>query len=156
MPTHIRPALASEADRLTQIAYASKKHWGYPDAWMALWREALTLTPAYIANNPVFVAEEATTIAGFHALIGSGTRWELDHLWVLPESIGRGIGSALFRHAVAYLTEHAPGAVLKIESEPNAEPFYIRMGARRVGETTREWQGLLRTLPQLEFRTGAP
>jgi hypothetical protein len=44
-----------------------------------------------------------------------------------------------------------------IEADPNAEPFYLRMGARRVGEITRAWGGeVRRTLPYLRVVAGGP
>ena len=60
--------------------------------------------------------------------------------------MGRGIGRALFEHAVEQarrLGSHA----LKIESDPNAEGFYKRMGAHRVGETITAIDGQRRELP---------
>ena len=151
MKVQIRPACATDAPTLTHIAFESKRHWGYPDHWMALWRDALTLTPAYIAEHVVFVAEADGEAVAFCALVGAGAQWELDHLWVRPEFIGRGIGGQLFRHAAAYLAVNAGEVILGVESEPNAEQFYVRMGARPVRIITREWQGLRRTLPYLEF-----
>jgi hypothetical protein len=65
--------------------------------------------------------------------------------------MGHGLGRQLFEHAVARLRALAPGAVLGIEADPNAEAFYRHMGARRVGEVTRDWQGVRRVLPYLEF-----
>lgn len=73
---------------------------------------------------------------------------ELDHLWVLPERIGSGIGRSLFEHAVHRAS--ALGAeVLEIESDPNAEGFYRRMGAERIGENVFEIERQRRTLPLL-------
>ncbi len=72
-------------------------------------------------------------MGGFYALVERGSKVELEHLWVLPEHIGTGIGRALFDHAVRKAA--ALGAtILSIEADPNAEGFYRRMGARRVGE----------------------
>lgn len=43
-------ALPAEASILTDIAFAAKRHWGYPEAWIAQWRSALTITPQQIAS----------------------------------------------------------------------------------------------------------
>lgn len=150
MSTIIRRALADEAAALTEIAHAAKRHWGYPEAWIARWREALTVTPAYIRDHPVFVAAEDGIPRGFYALSVQGTDAILDHLWVTPERMGRGIGRDLFRHAVG--TARASGAArLEIDSDPHAEEFYRWMGARRIGEVAADVDGVRRVLPRLEL-----
>lgn len=75
---------------------------------------------------------------------------ELEHFWVEPSSIGRGLGRTLFDHAVA-TARTAGGRSLFIDSDPNAEPFYERMGAERVGWTRTDVCGECRELPRLCF-----
>ena len=62
--------------------------------------------------------------------------------------MGTGVGRALFedavRRAAALGTE-----VVGIESDPHAEGFYRRMGARRVGEISYPIDGQRRMLPLL-------
>jgi ribosomal protein S18 acetylase RimI-like enzyme len=148
---NIRKALMLEGMILTEIAHVAKRHWGYPEEWMKLWRGSLTLSAEYISRHEVFVCQFDEKIVGFYALIQSETFWELDHLWILPEFMSRGFGRRLFYHAVGQLNLLAPGAALQIESDPNAELFYLRMGAERVGEITTDWQGVKRTTPSLRF-----
>lgn len=38
---------------------------------------------------------------------------------------------------------------MRIESDPHAENFYLRMGAVRVGETPADMEGVKRSLPLL-------
>lgn len=147
----IREAVPGDAGVLTDVAHAAKRHWGYPEAWIALWRPGLTITAAELAGNEVFVAECGERIAGFYALGRRNGGWELKHFWVRPEDMGRGFGRALFRHAVQRLGQVAPGAPLDVEADPNAESFYLRMGCERVGEVRTDWQGLIRTLPLLRL-----
>jgi predicted N-acetyltransferase YhbS len=66
----------------------------------------------------------------------------------LPEFLGTGIGRALFDHAVCRAAALGAG-VVSVESDPNAEGFYRRMGARRVGEISYPIDGQKRTLPLL-------
>jgi GNAT superfamily N-acetyltransferase len=144
----VRRATPEDASVLQRIAYASKRHWGYPDEYMALWKHDLTVTPAFVDEHPVYCAVEDATIAGFYALSSEGSVWELEHMWVDPPHMRRGIGARLFRHAVE--TARAAGAtVLEIVSDPNAERFYLCMGARRVGEVASRPTG--RMLPVLEL-----
>ena len=70
---------------------------------------------------------------GFYLLTTESDGMHLDHLWIAPHAMGRGIGRALFEHAVEQ-ARRLGHQTLKIEADPNAEGFYTRMGARRVGE----------------------
>jgi len=37
----IRPAAVEDAGALTVIAQAAKRHWGYPEPWLAAWATVL-------------------------------------------------------------------------------------------------------------------
>lgn len=146
----IRPAVAGDADALTALAHAAKRHWRYPEEWIALWRRDLTFTHAFIERYPVYCALEGDAIVGVYALLFAGADCELEHFWIAPARMGTGIGRALFEHAVERC--RAIGARrLWINADPNAEGFYQRMGARRVGEVPSTPAG--RTLPRLERLT---
>lgn len=43
----IRHALPADADTLTRIAIAAKRHWDYPERWMEIWTPQLTFSPQY-------------------------------------------------------------------------------------------------------------
>jgi N-acetylglutamate synthase-like GNAT family acetyltransferase len=144
----IRRALTSEAETLTQIAHDAKRHWGYPDHWLKHWQNDLTISPGYLEANQVFLAEKEDQIVGFYALIVAQAKAELDHLWVAPAHIGTGVGKELFIHAM----RTAAGkdvAEVEILADPNAEAFYKKMGAYRIGENVSEIDGQPRTLPRL-------
>lgn len=145
----IRRARADEADALTALARAAKAHWGYPAAWLAAWEVALTFTPGSIAADPVYVAPGPDgTPDGCYALGREGAATTLEHLWVRPDAMGRGLGRALLAHAAR--TAAALGADrLQIDSDPHAEGFYLRAGAVRVGEIPADVAGTRRTLPRL-------
>ncbi len=65
-------------------------------------------------------------------LRGDPPEMELSRLMVEPDRVGVGIGRALWEHAVA--TARSLGAILiTLDADPNAEPFYRRMGAVTVG-----------------------
>lgn len=148
--TTIRRARDDEAGALTAIARAAKRHWGYPEAWVARWRDALTVTPAYVRGHPLFVAADEDRPRGFYALAMDGDKAVLDHLWIEPGWMGRGIGRELFSHAAR--TARGLGAArLEIDSDPHAEGFYLRMGARRVGQVPADVEGVRRMLPRLEL-----
>ena len=144
----IRRATPGDADSLTRIAFAAKGYWGYPKRWMEQWQETLTITPEFIRRNEVYAAHDEGRPVGFYANIGKGREVELEHLWVSPERIGTGLGRALFDHAV-HRSASLGAEVLSIEADPNAEGFYRRMGARRVGENVYGIEGQKRVLPLL-------
>lgn len=146
--SRIRPALTDDAEALTKIAHDAKRHWGYPEHWILRWHEDLTITPDYVTSNRVFVAEVDGQTAGFYALVNEGKQAELDHMWVAPEHIGTGVGKELFLHAMTDAASREIAEV-QISSDPNAEGFYRKMGAYRIGETVSEIEGQPRTLPQL-------
>jgi GNAT superfamily N-acetyltransferase len=94
----------------------------------------LRLPAAYVCDNDVFVGTDGTRMVGFYALIVRRPITILDHLWVAPEHIGRGIGRALFQHALDR-TSDLGVTIIEIEAEPHAIGFYVRVGARHVRDT---------------------
>jgi GNAT superfamily N-acetyltransferase len=129
----IERARPADAAALTQVAHAAKRHWGYAESDIVRWRDGLTITPEFIARHAVYRATLAGEAVGFYALTGEGATRVLEHFWIAPAHIGTGIGRMLFAHATERLRAEGVHTV-RIESDPNAEGFYVKMGARRVGE----------------------
>lgn len=131
----IRPAYPAEAEQLTHIAFASKRHWRYSEELMTLWAASLTVTPQRIEQDLVYVAVLADQLIGFYTLIPTERPevYELDDLWVLPAYIGRSIGKRLFQHAMVTVLEEG-GTVLRLVAEPHAIGFYQKMGMTKIGE----------------------
>ena len=146
----IRPAATSEASVLTNMALEAKRYWGYPEHWIKHWESDLTISSDFIHENHVYVAEENGQIQGFYALIVTGDKAELDHMWVKPTLIGTGIGKELFLDAMERAAALKVSAV-EISSDPNAAGFYRRMGATEIGETDASFGGVTRKLPRLKI-----
>lgn len=142
----MRRAGPGDAGALGRVAFAAKGHWGYPERWMERWRPGLEVSPVFVRDNEVYVAVCEGEAVGFYALVGGGRRLDLEHLWVLPAWIGTGLGRRLFGHMMRRAKELGAGMVA-IESDPNAEGFYRRMGAGRAGENVYELEGEERVLP---------
>jgi GNAT superfamily N-acetyltransferase len=151
----ILPATPEDADTLTRIAFAAKRYWGYPESWIQHWRDSLTITPAFVRNSRVYAAVSCGEPCAFYALTGAGGELELEHLWVLPGWIVSGVGRLLFEHAMRQAARRGANAVA-IEADPNAEGFYLRMGARRVGEIVYEIESRERKLPLLTVELSKP
>lgn len=149
----VRDAMAGEAASLTTLALAAKASWGYPPRWLEHWRADLTVTPEFVACYPVRVAVEAARIVGFSGLRPGEEEWALEHLWVEPASMRRGLGRILFEDAMALAAIRGARRVA-IDAEPLAEPFYLRMGAVKVGEVRGEIDGRPRVRPQLRVDLG--
>ena len=152
---NIRPASPSDAATLTHIAHEAKKYWGYPEHWMQRWDADLTITPEFIEANHVYLAEDDDRVSGFYALTVTDRKAELEHMWVAPDLIGTGVGKELFLAAMEKAAELQVTAV-GISADPNAEGFYKKMGAYRVGETTSDLDGESRVLPRLSIEPTEP
>lgn len=147
----IRSALATEASELTTIAFAAKRHWGYPESWIELWADELTVDGAYIEEHDVLSATDGTRTLGWCAVSGEPDGCWLDYCWVLPDAAGKGIGRALV-HRACRLAADQGSSTLKVVADPNAEGFYRKLGFRRIGDRPSLPEG--RRLPVLEARVG--
>jgi predicted N-acetyltransferase YhbS len=145
----IRPARADEAEVLTDLSLRSKAFWGYDAGFLARCRAVMTVKARGIETYPHYVAELDGRIAGFYGFEPETEGVGLDYMFVENDLVGRGVGRALWRHAV----ETARGLghrALIVVSDPNAEGFYLKMGCRRIGTRTSELENR-RRLPLLRF-----
>lgn len=146
----IRRSSPEEAETLTTIALEAKRYWGYPEHWIKHWESDLTISPDFIRDNQVYVAEADGEIRGFYALCVSGDKAELEHMWVTPACIGTGVGKELFLDAM----ERAAALDVRdveLSADPNAAGFYERMGAKQIGEVDSAIDGQIRKLPRLKI-----
>ena len=143
-------ATPEQAEILTPITVTAKRHWNYPESWMQAWLPSLTITSEYILANETWAAVEGETCVAYCSLKQDNESLWLDNLWVLPEFMGQGIGRELFHHALER-SRSLGAATLKIESDPNAQDFYEKMGARKIGERHTEVDGQPRVLPVMEI-----
>jgi len=141
----IRPGRADEGDRLKEIAIDSKGFWGYEPAKVLEWADRGDFSEERLAELTVFVAESDGRAIAWSSLIEQGERAWLEDLWVEPDWIGKGVGSALFRHCAAH-AEKLGARGLEWEAEPNALAFYEKMGARRLRDSTSEWGRTLQVM----------
>lgn len=129
----LRRANPDEAASLTKLAVRSKRHWGYSDAFMRAAVSDMQVPAEVIAREHAVVAERDGEVAGFYVLAVEAEGPTLRDLWVEPHAIGTGVGAVLWRDMLE--AARARGFhVVRIVSDPHAEGFYVKMGARRVGE----------------------
>ena len=131
----------------------SKAHWGYAEEFLERVRSILTFSEEDILRCPVYVLTLGSDEpAGVYRITGAPPEGELEDLWLDPRIIGRGMGRALFEHALGTAGGLRFESLL-IEGDPNAEGFYLAMGAIRVG--SRESPSG-RTLQLLRVKTTTP
>lgn len=129
----IRRANPNEAYELSDLAGRSKSYWPYDEDYLRLCRSVTHVTKEDIKKWPFIVAVERNQIQGFAAVCEVNEERMLDHLWIDPECIGKGLGSLLFEEGVSAAKELGWSS-FTIASDPYAENFYIKMGAARIGE----------------------
>lgn len=155
----IRKASPHEAEDLTRISFAAKRYWHYPEDYYQIWKEELTVTSSYITDNEVYLFDDGVRPIGYYSLVElpepievSGIElvaglW-LDHMFVYPEEIGKGLGTRLFDHCIT-ITQQKNHSVLRILAEPNAVDFYLKMGCKHLYDHPSTIPG--RTTPYLEY-----
>ncbi|MBO8156821.1 MAG: GNAT family N-acetyltransferase [Bacillaceae bacterium] len=132
----IRFARVMDARTLSELALRSKAYWGYGNDFLEKCRYSLTITPQIIVSQLIFVYDDYQ-IKGFYGI--NTDDLELTYFFIEPSYIGKGIGKQLFQHALN--TAKQLGLPhLVIHSDPYAESFYQKMGARRIGEVPSEVQ----------------
>ncbi len=162
----LRPGTAEDIEALNRIAFTAKAHWGYSAEQMQAWREDLRIDPRLLPVQPMCVAERDGEAVAFAQLAtdAAGTTdstdainarpWALVALWVQPAHMGKGLGKSLLAWAARYAAERGQ-AELAIDSEPNAEAFYLSCSAQRVGSVAAPIEGQpQRFRPQLRLPTG--
>ena len=150
---NLRLARPSESEELSALAITAKALWGYSPQQLAGWANQLRISQESIATVPTFVVEEHGRLVGVAQLSQESTRWAIECLWVHPSSIRRGVGKRLLQHVLAYARSHGQ-TELRVDADPNAEAFYLRLGARRVGEVAAPVLGQPRRIrPQLVVST---
>jgi GNAT superfamily N-acetyltransferase len=107
-------------ERLREIAAAAKGHWGYDPQLVAGWAAEMALP-----DEPI-LAERDGRVVGWASVERRGDVLWLEDLWVEPAAMGRGVGRELFERAKAL---GAGSTRMEWEADPNAVPFYERMGA---------------------------
>jgi GNAT superfamily N-acetyltransferase len=128
----VGPARAGEAATLTALCVRSKAHWGYNAEFMRLSRDAIAVAEKDISAGRVLVAVDAANrTIGLVRVEPDGEMAELGLMFVDPPAMGGGAGRMLFE-AATRLARSLGAHRMTILADPNAAPFYERMGARFV------------------------
>lgn len=159
MEISIRRAKPNDCSILTDISLKAKRYWNYPEEYYEIWKDELTIREEYIKNNTVYVAEHGERIVGYYSIIQvEEDFWAgkvfvmkgywLEHIFILPEYIGKGIGSRLIEHAKSVCCDMGCKSLF-IFSDPHARGFYERIGAKFIRESPSSIEG--RIIPVFEM-----
>ena len=147
----IRAALISEAKALTEIAKQSKAFWGYSKAHIKIWDADLTITEHMLKTMMAYVYIHQNQIVAFYIFgLPKNKTVELEFLFVLPNFIGKGIGTLLMKHFL----EKARANVdfIRVLSDPNAEDFYTSFGFSKIGKKESSIAGRFLPIMQLDLK----
>ena len=161
MNIEILYAKENESDILTSIAFAAKRYWNYPEEYFDVWKEELTITPAYINRNQVYVAKIDEKAIGFVSLVEVKDDFRvgellitkgywLDHIFMHPDFIGKSVGSDLISFVMEWCGKENI-SYLHILSDPNAKGFYDKVGAEYIKEVPSNISGRTVSLYKLDI-----
>jgi GNAT superfamily N-acetyltransferase len=134
----IRRGNPRDAERLRELTFAAKAHWGYATRRVREWTIGLDFSTESARWEELYVAEVEGHIVAWVALVPKGDTCLLNDLWVEPGWIGRGIGTKLFRFA-AERARRLGARTMEWGAEPNSVGFYEKMGGRRLRDHISEW-----------------
>lgn len=130
----IEKANINDNETLTSITKKSKAYWGYSEEQIQKWDKNLTISQDYIRNNNTFKLTENDLILGYYSYLFENEKTvKLDNLFILPEHIGKGFGKQLLLDFLNRMKEEKIEKII-LDSEPNAESFYSKMGFVKIGE----------------------
>lgn len=131
----VRGARPADHDRLRELTFESKAHWGYDRDLVRGWADELD----FETGEERWVAEADGEIVAWAGLTPPAEGVAvLDHLWVDPAAMRRGLGSRLFGLAADRARELGAER-LEWSAEVHAIGFYEKLGGRKLREHVTEW-----------------
>jgi GNAT superfamily N-acetyltransferase len=128
----IRAPEVEELPALGELCLRSKAVWGYDAAFMEACRGELSFDPADLVSSKIAVAAQGDSVLGVVQVTVIGRDADLAKLFVEPAALRGGVGRALFAWARDAAREMGAERLV-IEADPDAAPFYRRLGARDAG-----------------------
>lgn len=130
----IEKANITDNEILTSITKKSKAYWGYSAEQIQEWDKNLTISQDYIKEHNVYKMSVNNLIIGYYSYFFRDEKEiELDNLFILPEYIGKGLGKYLVLDFLNRIKDQKAERII-LDSEPNAESFYSKMGFVKIGE----------------------
>ena len=99
------------------------------------WNNFLTISIDYIEKNSVYKLIIDNSIIGYYSYFKTEKdSIKLDNLFILPKHIGLGYGKKLMQDFINRIQTENSIKKITLDSEPNAEIFYQKIGFVKVGE----------------------
>ncbi|HOJ79010.1 MAG TPA: GNAT family N-acetyltransferase [Bacillota bacterium] len=146
---YIIAAQKTDLDDLNRIAYESEAYWDYDWEYMQRFKAIYRITEDYIKQNPTFILVERDRIIGFYSLLVNAQEVELEFFYIAPQYIGKGYGRRMWTYLIDYCKAEGIKSFFLVTS-PQAQEFYEKMGAVKVGEV----ESIVRKgrrIPRLKF-----
>ena len=133
MQLTIRPAHVHELSILSDLCFRSKAVWGYDEQFMDACRAELSFDRSDWQATSIAVAEQDGRPIGVVQVKVVGDEADLLKLFIEPTALRTGVGRALMTWAMNVARKM--GAIrLIIDADPDAAPFYRKMGAYDIGQ----------------------
>lgn len=132
MPLALRSPAIDELPALGDLCARSKAIWGYDEKFIEACRAELSFCARDLLLTQIVVAEENERVIGVAQVKVVESEADLLKLFVDPTALRNGVGKVLFAWA-ADRARMMGARRLLIEADPDAAPFYRRMGARDAG-----------------------
>lgn len=133
LPLTIRPPTVDELSGLSDLCFRSKAVWGYDEEFIEACQSELLFEPRDLELTPIAIAEHDGKPIGVAQLKVVDDEADLLKLFVEPSALRSGTGKALLAWAID-VAKKLGATRLTIEADPDAAPFYRRMGAYDVGQ----------------------
>lgn len=146
---------------LTEISFAAKRHWNYPETFFEVWKNELIISPDYINLNMVYKSLFNDLVIGFYSIVKVennfwsgevfiGKGFWMEHLFIRPEYHSMGIGRLMIEHALNSAKKNRIDRLI-VFVDPFAKGFYEKIGANFLNESKSSIQG--RLIPVYELKT---
>jgi GNAT superfamily N-acetyltransferase len=131
MQTTLRTATSSDAERIADIYLLSRKLY-LPYAPLAHTDEDIRawISTRLIPTENVYVGVVAGNIHGFVAISKDSHGGWIDHIYLDPSKVGKGLGALLVEHAKQALGN--PIRLYTFQANSGARRFYQRHGFREI------------------------
>ena len=123
-----------ELSDISDLCFRSKAIWGYDEEFMNACRAELSLEPRDLELTLIAVAENHGKLIGVAQVKVADDEADLLKLFVEATALRSGTGKALLVWATDMANKLGAKRLI-IDSDPEAAPFYRRMGAYDLGQS---------------------